>query len=73
MSEKSYYEVLGLAKGAGKNDIKESYRKLAMKYHPDRIQTIQKPKPSSKKCQKPMRFCLMTRKKHGMISLVMRA
>lgn len=34
--KRDYYEVLGVAKGAGKDEIKKSYRKLAMKYHPDR-------------------------------------
>lgn len=36
MSKRDYYEVLGVDKGASKDDIKKSYRKLAMKYHPDR-------------------------------------
>lgn len=31
-----YYEVLGLKKGAPSGDIKKAYRKLALKYHPDR-------------------------------------
>ena len=31
-----YYEVLGLKKGASDSDIKKAYRKLALKYHPDR-------------------------------------
>lgn len=36
MSKRDYYEVLGVQKNAGKDDIKKAYRKLAMKYHPDR-------------------------------------
>lgn len=34
--KKDYYEVLGVTKEAGEKDIKSSYRKLAMKYHPDK-------------------------------------
>jgi curved DNA-binding protein len=33
---KDYYRVLGLKKGASEAEIKKGYRKLAMKYHPDR-------------------------------------
>ncbi|HCK12145.1 MAG: molecular chaperone DnaJ [Gemmatimonadetes bacterium] len=36
MMPRDYYEVLGLERGASEDDIKKSYRKLALKYHPDR-------------------------------------
>jgi molecular chaperone DnaJ len=36
MSKRDYYEVLGVAKGANADEIKKSYRKIAMQYHPDR-------------------------------------
>src|SRR5687767_14653997 len=36
MAKRDYYEVLGVARDASEDDLKKSYRKLAMKYHPDR-------------------------------------
>lgn len=35
MSKRDYYEVLGLNRNAGQEEIKKSYRKLARQYHPD--------------------------------------
>src|SRR5947209_10859958 len=35
-SKRDYYEVLGVAKDANEEEIKRSFRKLAMQYHPDR-------------------------------------
>lgn len=35
-NKRDYYDVLGIARSASADDVKKSYRKLAMKYHPDR-------------------------------------
>jgi molecular chaperone DnaJ len=36
MAKRDYYEVLGVQRGASADEMKKSYRKLAMQYHPDR-------------------------------------
>ncbi len=50
MNKKDYYEVLGVAKNATEKDLKKAYKKMALKYHPDRNQGDKNAEELFKEC-----------------------
>ena len=68
--KRDYYEVLGLQKGASDNDIKKAFRKMAMKYHPDKNPGDKVAEEKFKE-MKLMRFFLIRRKKKSTTGSVM--
>ena len=47
-TQRDYYDVLGVEKGADEKVVKRAYRKLAMKHHPDRVEEAQKKEAEEK-------------------------
>ena len=71
MSQRDYYEVLGVSQTASGPELKKAFKKLAMKYHPDRNPDDPQADKKFKELQKHMKSFQTLTKNHLMTSLGM--
>ena len=64
MSQRDYYEILGVERRADDSEIKSAYRKLALKYHPDRNPGDKKAEDNFKEAAEAYSVLVDTDKRH---------
>ena len=63
MADRDYYKILNVSRNSDSNEIKKSYRKLAMQYHPDRNKGDEKAEKKFKEISEPNLFYLANNSK----------
>ena len=71
MEKRDYYDVLGVSKGATKDEIKKAYRKQALKYHPDKNPGDKKAEDMFKEAAEAYEVLRITIKERNTIGLDM--
>ena len=71
MAKRDYYDVLGVTKSASKDEIKKAYRKLALKYHPDKTKGDKSSEEKFKEASEAYHVLSDEKEKQIMINLVM--
>ena len=69
--KRDYYDVLGVNKSASKDEIKKAYRKLALKYHPDKTKGDKSSEEKFKEASEAYHVLSDGKEKLIMINLVM--
>ena len=69
MAKRDYYEVLGVNKDASEDEIKKAYRKLAIKYHPDKNPGSKEAEEKFKEAAEATMYFMIRKKDNNTISL----